>query len=315
MLKSALDEMEKSAKSKTSCDILTAYEIAALDGLELFDDNHVEYNGKCAWELFKDGDNDKNEPLPLTYDAPVNVPEQSVIDKQNNNDNRHQTVHPAMVPINSVNSEQSNNSNDLQSVPTETVRVKSNIKTVTANSSSKENNVVSDNSVISDLTDQIDSNKAAKSIKQTNNKSKQKQKDAAAKKRKATFKERILESSDSSDNDSDKGMKEKPSTRPTNKIKSICSGGCKTICSTDNISYCQFSHRLFGTVCHGCKKPVDKDLMRDMHHISYCKLVGVVPEKGVDPCSFVICSSCEIKRDEKQQKKKRIPRRTRSTKW
>lgn len=124
-------------------------------------------------------------------------------------------------------------------------------------------------------------------------------------KRKLIFNRDSSDSSDSSDDDKNKNSDSESSstpchrTRPENKTKCVCKGGCKTVVSTDIVKFCEKPNRLYNTVCHGeCKKTITTSLMKAVGQVYYCNNVGIFNKNKTPVCTYVICATCHVKKYE-----------------
>ena len=98
-----------------------------------------------------------------------------------------------------------------------------------------------------------------------------------------------------------------PKTRKSNKTKYVCKDGCQNIVSTDIPSYCDAPHCLRKRVCHGCGTFITRAVMKATGTIYYCSMLGHF-DKGVLSCSYVMCGTCHLEKEETEGKQRRRTR-------
>ena len=153
-----------------------------------------------------------------------------------------------------------------------------------------------------------DSNENILSVSAENNDGKPVQ---LPKKRKIQFPESVSDSEEAAKHNTNDNNEPQLRTRPENKTKCVCKGGCRSVVSTDNTSYCEKPNRLYNAICHGdCKRVISKALMKSVGAIHHCVNVGVFKKNMTPVCTFVICQACHVKQYESETKGGRRTRRS-----
>ena len=233
---------------------------SAVDSLTLFDDNTFELKGKVP-------SNTSFSPLPLDGPllSPAPAPNNSVHNSSKNSLFSGSGSHESDNKANEYNSDENSSSGEDDSDEERDIGAKNKaiIFADVSNKNSGNKGGYSTNSESGDISD--------------------------------SAKDSDSNSGDTSDSTSNSAVHK--TTRPENKQKYLCKGGCQTILVTDNQKYCEKKHRLFETYCHGkCKKKITKALFREAAEVHYCNMVGVL-HKNVPQCTFVICGKCKIGQD------------------